>query len=413
MIKVKFFPKAEFPSEVCFHRRGADLTISETTDTIQPQVRYAVEYYGFKHNIRAGAYIGYHYQYDGMDISWSDKAGNIRMDVYLNVSAVANNYENAMAKIKPWFISLTGRNPSAVSFAGGNQSLANYTKDDFLAGRNSQTGDFYYNNYNKDVWANRKCGIRWFDQDLSWEDVGNVIENVAESGGWLHNFTHWHNLSSAGVVYKQEEFYETINNTLERINKKAHLCSAGEAVEYACFRDSIKRVSCYKSINGNLRVALEISELPLPLELNTPVSIKINLTGTDFADVDLKSDLCDILKIGEGVFILEVPYFNNSFGDNKILVADLEVTDNPSYVNTSKPYISYTTSDGDVEVTVDRFALISVFIKVVGASDSTFIILKRQDIFSKNIIIDSVDFDKYEYAVGVVDKYGNQNVLDL
>lgn len=425
-MKAKFFPKSQYPVSICNHRYDADITITEQTDTIQPHVRWAVEYYGYKNNIRVGAYIGKHYIDDVHDVSDLEIIGNLRTDIYLNVIPVAPTYEEAMAIITPWFLDLTGRMHSAVSFANGNQTWAAFTINDFLGGRNSEpspntegesnygkVGELFLGNphldYTRFDYANRESTTRWHDNDMSWQDVTNVIHDVINTGGWYRNFTHWHGLSSE--LYLQNEFYQTLNNAVSSVGKKAHFCSAGEALEYLVFRQKIKKKACYKSINGNVRIALEVDDLFLQDRLNTPVSVKIDLSDSHLSGKRIKCIGCEIVSLGNDIYIINVP-FRVDKDNNKIIVVD--ITEGvQEYRNNNIPTANRVVDGNKVTITTSQKTRLVVFRKLVSDPDEKYIRYSRMMDLNTIHTIYGLDFATYRYAVGFANKFQVMGSLDI
>lgn len=419
-----FFPKSQHPISVCKHANGKDLTITEQTDTLQ--LRYPIERYGFKHNVRVGAFIGKHYASDSTDINTIDKMGNIRNDIYLNVSSVAGSYSEAMAIIQPWFKSLTGRKPSAVSFAGGNESLAANTINDFLGGRNSQIGESQYGIYNDEYlgtpaeaftranYANLASTTRWSDDmpaPLTWIEVAEALEDVVDSEGWFRNFTHWHALNP-GRVQMQEEFYETLNNTLSLLGKSAHFCSFGEALEYLTYRQLITRVTCYDSVNGNVRIAIEVKETYLNECFNTPISVRIDLSESVHAGKDFTSLNCDIIKLSATEFIVNVP-FRTDAKTHKIMLVELVPTTTPTYKDFIKPTITTSIVGDTLTITTDKPTYATLFNKATADGEHQFRLFGRSMALKTTHVFTGLSSSGQDYSVGVIDKYGNQNLKDL
>lgn len=421
----KFFPKSQFPISICDHRFGKDMTITEQSDTVQ--LRYPIEYFGFKHNIRVGAFLGYHYGSDWSDISTVEKLGNIRSDVYWNTGAVAPTYLEAYALVEPWFEGMTGRKPSAASFAGGNTGLAVQIVQHFLSGRNSDVGQSNYEDYNQNVWKNLASTIRWSDAmpvQLTWSEVSTILTNVANAGGWLRNFTHWHNLNP-DRVHLQGEFYQTINDTLNLIEKTAHFCSFGEATEYAMYRDLVSRAVCYKSVNGRLRIALEFDGLEDVLQvgqyatekslflqdrLKTPISVKIDLTGTEFSGKDFNSLNCDIIKLNANEFIVNVP-FRIDPETNKIMVVELVETVTPDYRTFTVPTGSATPSGSTLNVTTNKPCYMVLFVKGSAEAEDKYTLKERHMFMKTEYSFAELDFATKTYKVGIIDKFENMNLL--
>lgn len=417
---VKFFPKQQHMASVCAHRFGKQLTVSETTDTIQNVSRYACEYYGFKNNIRVGAYIGKHYPTDSFDIDTIEAMGNIRPDVYLNTGAVAGSYAEAIAIILPWFRGLTNRTPSAVSFAGGNEALAANTINDFLGGRNSRTGDSQYGkldddylgepqqDYTRSVYANLTSTTRWYDDGLTWEQVADIINGVKDTGGWYRNFTHWHHLYTDSALPLQDSFYQTIKTA---VGNDAHYCSAGEALEYLVYRQLITRVACYDSINGNVRIAIEVSGLFLQDRLNTPISISVDLSDSVLAGKNIRASAGDIIKTGADTYTVQIP-FRPDTADDKIMIIELfEDLNGGDYRHFVQPSGAFEITGNSIQVLTDTITMARLFAKTTGEGEEKYKLSGSSMSFINNHIF-SIS-SGYDYAVGIIDKWGNQNLITI
>lgn len=418
----KFFPKSQHPTTICNHRHDADVTITEQTDTIQLQVRWAIEYYGFKHNVRVGAFLGEHYANDDIDIPDLERIGNIRSDVYLNVGLSGSNYQDAIDNIIPWFENLTNRKPSAVSFAGGNSGIATSSVNDFLCGRNSLVGQSQYGkvgttflglpqeDFTRLNYSDINSTTRWFDDNLTWSQVETELENVVNSNGWFRNFTHWHDLSSNAVVYKQEEFYQALNDKMNALGKTAHFCSYGEAIEYLTYRQLITRAVCYDSANGNVRVAVEVDDLYLQDRINTPISIKIDLSNSVLTGKDLACDNAVLTKVATDQFIVELPFRIDTVTDNKIMWVEL-YEGVPNYRTFSPPILNKVISGNDLTINSNVPVNATLFAKDVGTSDSSYIRVKRLLNKKQLQIFNNLNFTDFDYAVGCADEWGNLNVI--
>lgn len=83
MTKIKFWPKpTAIPLEVCSHRFGAKATFSHQTDTRSESSIYAAELYGFKNNVRLGAFCSGLVPDNSLGITEAEGTGLMRHDVY-------------------------------------------------------------------------------------------------------------------------------------------------------------------------------------------------------------------------------------------------------------------------------------------------------------------------------------------
>jgi len=101
---VKAWPREEgIPIEKCTHRFGAKMTFSFQTDSRFDTSIYALEMYGFRHNIRVGAFVtNLLGQYvDG--IAEAEKSGQIRHDIYFGTDMWKNPVTNVIEYIPDYY----------------------------------------------------------------------------------------------------------------------------------------------------------------------------------------------------------------------------------------------------------------------------------------------------------------------
>lgn len=82
-MRVKTISKGTVPAIKCGHRWGAVATFSHQTDTVVPSSIYAIELYGFKSNVRLGAFISNLISnQNNADIGNVEATGVIKHDIY-------------------------------------------------------------------------------------------------------------------------------------------------------------------------------------------------------------------------------------------------------------------------------------------------------------------------------------------
>lgn len=433
----KFFPQSQYPIEICAHRRNRDFTFTDCTDTLVPSSRYAVEYFLFKNNIRAGAYIGRHVQEDSWDITDCEKTGAIRCDVYYNRNGVpGTTEEERMTEVTNWFRKLTGRYPSALSFGLG-VNYSPWSIDFFLSGRNSSVGSTSFGvndevflgwpqlSYTRSNYSNKPSTIRWSDGlgagssgqgswgNLSWSQVEATVQTTAENRGWMQNFTHWHDLRGgkspipANVLYMQDQFYQTVKNKVASLGASMHTCSPGEAIEYMVFRSLIKKVSCYTFAlePTAIGIAIEVDGLFLQQAINTPISVSVDLNGSHLSGKNIKaSNNCNILRLGDNKYIIEVP-FRIDDANNKIIMVKL-TEGIGSYYSEALPVITISKSLSAATIETDVETKAVLFRKTKGAPDDSFTkVGGRYSDLSKARTITGIDFNAYDYVIGVINRF--------
>jgi hypothetical protein len=413
----RIFPKQEHTISICDHKNGADVTITEATDTVQREPRWTVEYYGYKNNVRVGTYIGYHYGTDYIDVFETERMGAFRADMYLLIQGGSfGTIPQEIAFKNEWFKDVTrGRECSAVSFAGGNTGWINDTDDFYLTGRNSLSGTDNYgqNNgvflgtpnlaYTVLNYRNRPNTIRWFDEGLTMPQIATALANTIATRGWFQNFTHWHNLSSGGILYKQDDYYQTLRAQLVTSGVKGYFCSAGEAAEYMVYRSLITRKSCYTSNQNTVIVALEVSNIIFSNLLNTPVSVQIDLSTSPLAGKNISCVGCEIISLGSDDYIINIPFVKSQALTQVISVEIKEGVQ--EYRTETQPTINITTDGTTATIETDVETVAIVFIKLAGAGDETYTKYNRYLTYSTSHEVTGLNFTTYDYAVGVSNKF--------
>lgn len=340
-MKAVFFPRKDYDIEVCQHRYGKLMTYTEQTDTLR--LGFSYEWYtelAKEREIKVGAFAMYNdYANSLFPIVKQDVENNkIWLDVYSYTPEIAekirtggvitreefyNAYETVLL---PYYEKAIGKKPIALSYAYGNTTYKDYVVDKFLTARNSGiSGHTNYgiglgnpNNviFDKNTYNNNPSTIRWFDSARSSGDkfqeeldkVAQLIDNTKVNGGWVNNFTHWHN-------YKDTNNEEWAVKYLDLLKQKNNddICFAGygEAVAYMVFRDSIERAVMYepKNYKNTLIIRLLFNNI---YSINDdfmliPLSVKFTTKNTILEGKNIKCNL-KIIDLGNDNYIVEIPY---------------------------------------------------------------------------------------------------------
>lgn len=338
-----FFPRKDYDVEVCSHRLGKQMTYTEQTDGLNFDVSYSQFMALAKaRNIKVGAFASYYeLNHANINIAQNDKNnGHLWVDEYSLCPSLYDkitHYESPTeqefisaynSELLPNFISVFGKKPVALSYAYGQEGFRNVVCPLYLGARNSayngntDYGVGYGNPSDKDYSFTRYCSkvgtTRWYDyakvhgNDFagSLSLLSSDIDTTMQNGGWLNNFTHWHNYWQD----HNEQWAETYLNLLQtkNVNDQIYFAGYGEAVAYLVFRQMITRAVMYSPLryhNSQLIIRLETSNtLGIdPDLLQIPISVKFSTLGTPLMGKEITSN-CNLISKGGEDYIVEIPY---------------------------------------------------------------------------------------------------------
>lgn len=338
-----FFPRKDYDVEVCPHRLGKQMTYTEQTDGLNFDVSYSQFMALAKaRNIKVGAFASYYeLNHANINIAQNDKNnGYLWVDEYSLCPSLYDkitHYESPTeqefisaynSELLPNFISVFGKKPVALSYSYGQEGFRNAVCPLYLGARNSayngntDYGVGYGKPSDKDYSFTRYCSkvgtTRWYDyakvhgNDFagSLSLLSSDIDTTMQNGGWLNNFTHWHNYWQD----HNEQWAETYLNLLQtkNVNDQIYFAGYGEAVAYLVFRQMITRAVMYSPLrhhNTQLIIRLETSNM-LGVDtdlLQIPISIKFSTIGTPLVGKEIKSN-CNLIAKGGEDYIVEIPY---------------------------------------------------------------------------------------------------------
>ena len=338
-----FFPRKDYDVEICPHRLGKQMTYTEQTDGLNFDVSYSQFMALAKaRNIKVGAFASYYeLNHANINIAQNDKNnGYLWVDEYSLCPSLYDkitHYESPTeqefisaynSELLPNFISVFGKKPVALSYSYGQEGFRNAVCPLYLGARNSayngntDYGVGYGNPSDKDYSFTRYCSkvgtTRWYDyakvhgNDFagSLSLLSSDIDTTMQNGGWLNNFTHWHNYWQD----HNEQWAETYLNLLQtkNVNDQIYFAGYGEAVAYLVFRQMITRSVMYSPLrhhNTQLIIRLETSNTfgVDPDLLQIPISVKFSTIGTPLAGKKITSN-CNLISKGVEDYVVEIPY---------------------------------------------------------------------------------------------------------
>lgn len=329
--------------------------------------------------------------------------------------------------IEQWFVELAGRKPSAISYRNGVAPSWGLYAPYYLAARNSNSGGVTAWGRGKDGnWlgtpntATNRQQRMYMNSSIRWADVGNdatanaqlidLINAVKSNKGFFNNFVHDHSTTHARLNSLFSLVDETIGGTF------MWRTSYGEAMQYFWFREMAK--SAHGTIIGNDvlvwvdyiddfrgTVTNGIPNDVLLDRIKTPLSVKIDLTGTPLAGKQIKTSYGRLISLGGNQYIVEVPFV---YGMEGVKGVRLTETANPDYYNFSKPTISVTVTDGIMIVTTNRPTKAVLFGRNTGSSYVTATVRGRSNKLSYTHSFPIVD--GVTYNVGAITR---ESVLNL
>ncbi len=349
-----FFPRKDYDVEICAHRLGKSMTYTDQTDgynVIHGGINTFAAYMQLAkaRNIRVGCFMGLSQPVTDTDGTIkADYNGNrLWLDAYSYTTELAEKittgqvitqmeWESAYQNtILPNFFNFFGKKPVALSYSYGNDSFKDYVIPNFLGARNSiPSGDTIHNTFPTDYgvgygnpntepysinrYKSKASSMRWYDaakeQGNNFTEqlaiVSQKIDETKINGGWLNNFTHWHNYWQDG----NQQWVEPYLNLLQskNNNNQIYFSGYGEAVAYLVFRQIITRAVMYSPLqhhNTQLIIRLETSNtLGVDTDLlQVPISVKFTLVGTPLAGMNIKSNR-NLLALGNDDYLVEIPF---------------------------------------------------------------------------------------------------------
>lgn len=349
-----FFPRKDYDVEVCPHRYGKSMAYTDQTDQLRLDTIVGdVNYFDWIMGIvePRGIKVGFFARYSDLTNSNFGKvktlldAGKLWLDEYswspelsakiaggqtITTEEFLQSYTNTLL---PPFINVLGKKPVCLSYSYGNHTFEDGVCPTYLGARNSgygMAGTDYgvgYGNpnnvpYSFDNYKSRSSTYRWYDNakgDSSFAEklaiVSAKIDETKQNGGWFSNFTHFDDMLTDGNAAQAENYYNLLQS--KNTDDDIWFAGYGEAVAYLVYRQLITRAVMYSPIqyaSTKLVIRLEVDNtLNIDTDLlQVPISIKFSTTGTPLANKTLSSD-CNLISLGGGEYIVEIPYGQGGF----------------------------------------------------------------------------------------------------
>lgn len=362
-MRAVFFPRNDYPNniEVCYHRLGKKMTYTEQTTT--------PNWWSIKYLLPSALQLGIksswapnpRYSYAPVDDYYLslDRAGLIYSDFYSYVphteqdpitdEKALNVLLNPTNGLRPWFIETFGRKPIGTVYSQGITSYSDAYKPYLLSGKDNA----YNHNSNYGLGCGSPNNIPFNHTDYmaytasfrvqseasivypNMENINTVIQMVAgmiddtlalPNGGWLYNFSHWHDVVANDIDTETDtpkeghENLPTINAYIDYLemlaqknaNDEIYFAGYGEAIAYLVYRESISKVVMYSPIgseNDKLVIRLEalnVFNIDTDL-LQIPISIKFSTTGTPLVNQTIRCNY-NLISLGNNQYIVEIPY---------------------------------------------------------------------------------------------------------
>lgn len=178
------------------------------------------------------------------------------------------------------------------------------------------------------------------------QNVRNGVDNAFLNKGMFTDFIHWYwAISHGGDVYWLHYLYELIYNAVD--GRNAWYCGEDQAVEYMWFRRMTKRVRG-SFIDDKLYLIADfddefineqlagIDKKLLYDRIKQPLSVKIDLSGTQFDGKEITSNVSKIISLGNNQYIVDIPFTIAENGFKEVIISE---TTTPNYKNLNKPQV--------------------------------------------------------------------------
>lgn len=344
-----------------------------------------------------------------------------------------------------WFQKEFGRNNSSISFRNGQSGSANQLLKKVLSARNSGAGDVYTSNASetyyggtlgfrsstlldlRDYFKSYRLSTRWWDYWNTYipgvsEAFANSyliqeLNETSENAGWFKDFAHWHNAEGNDTLESLDNFLSLIKSTLS--TKRVHTCSNGEAIEYMFLRQCVQRITA-KEKNQRILILTDVinifegeefAGIPKDVffsQLNTPLTIKIDLTGTHLEGKNIATSFLKPISLGSNQYLVEIPFKSDQSGFGSLIISENSVAD---YRTLVQPSVSKSVTGNVAIVTSNQRCKYVLFEAPSGFGLKDVVVKSR---FQDYQFTHSITFDiTKENWVGVISESGQSNLIKL
>lgn len=315
----------------------------------------------------------------------------------------AGSYENGQTgSVRQLIPKLLGMRTSSFSYSG--------------------TSSFPYSSLTRYALNLRQCSTRSWDaanggflpsQAASIAYTQTQVAAAIAAGGWFSDFMHWHSLYDFPSLDFAESLFSAMNATIgaSDVWRTGH----GEAAEYYVLRESIDKVGSF--VDGNaVYLSVRFNDgfsgtntdgisNALPVDcVHTPLSIKVNLTGTPLAGLDIACNQAQSMRNkGGNVWVINIL---PSIFVNGCYVAKL-TAGTGSYFDASVPVLSYS---GDL-ITASLPCKFVVWRKLTGSTDYTIATVNRTTTYATTVTVSRAV--GYDYFIGGITRSKMSSVLQI
>ncbi|MEI2274707.1 hypothetical protein OHD16_21350 [Sphingobacterium sp. ML3W] len=365
--------------------------------------------------------------------------GKYGYDVVNGVAGVSNLSELKGIKERQtaWFDSLELKPCSAFSYRNGRDISPEVYKKLYLFGRQSNTNGAYYyygkskidgialgndlQQSRKDL-VDRRITTRWVDSYISTnpgaqEKANQLLRDKTMQAytnrGAYTDFSHHH---SAKTNQALEDLCKTLGTYLDSsgLRNECWIAGFGELSEYYWFRELTKKAVA-TVMHSKVYITLLWEDLKtiqnglsdgiLLEQLNTPLSIEIDLTGTPLADKSIKSTGGKLMRLGNNKYLVDFPFRNAVEGIKSVV---LEVGEGNYYDNVSLS-VSYYKNGNQVTIYTNKDTRAVVFTTSTDIYSIAPVLYSNDLNTSHTFNIDTANIN----YVGVVDELGKTRLIEI
>ena len=263
---------------------------------------------------------------------------------------------------KRYFKELADINITAGSFANGRHEASRLLPPEMIGMRSSgysNQGDanISYSDIGRAALLNNDSTTRTWDavranqfstQADSLIYTRTQIQRAISSNGWFSDFMHWHSLYDFDDTPFFDTFYGAINDEIGA----ADVWRAGnnEVAEYIMLKDSIDKLGSFEA-DSAVYLFVRFTDIyakqsgdgipyALPeLQIKTPLSIKIDLTGTALAGKNIDcSDALSVRSLASNQWVVNIKI--GELTDNYFTFKVHESEDNTKQYTPSRPILT-------------------------------------------------------------------------
>lgn len=460
-MSTNIFPRNDYNVEVCAHRWNKRMTYVESTDTLNNNNYKPLMLWFFRNNVRAGVFSWITSDEQLKAAKELELCGVINNSLYCTMGSTSQRVMNANAMtMRNIFKKFFARYPSTYSYQGSDESYYKTAASYFNAGRDNDYADFGhpYTFYGYDFHTNALLGslevpngypertgfdrfdemkhfmsMRWCDEAGEGADGGGgkfhhgwtvaqtidaVIADVKityANRGFYNDFCHWHMLEDRYRVTRLQykDYIDALANiTIDGVNvsDNIHFCGFDEAMEYMVARMMLKKISCYTPLESPNEVHIvgyfnnNVSPRFRMDCINTPITIKVDLTNTPLAGQAIAVNYGQVVSLGNNIYLVELPTPRTG-NISGIIISKSEGSD---YIVTAKPVISGTINGENITFSstnhLAEYCNFVIFRKEENATEDAATII-QYDHGNQSVSVKKES--GYVYAAGVSANYGN------